>query len=99
MSHRIESHVTSAYDASQSCEDEDERVDHDNDDQSLVSLEVAEGDGPSEVHLNQSTGGTSTQSDDDSASDFSSVSNIHYMDGVPEADLPHARNGGICIIS
>ena len=89
--------TTSSYVAPQSCE-HNESADHDSDDQSMVSLEAAEDEGPSEVYL-QSTGSCSQlQSDSDSASDSSSTLNIS-MDDTPEIDAPDTNNGHVCVIS
>ena len=92
--------TTSGYVAPQSCED-NESADHDSDDQSMVSLEAAEDEGPGEVYL-QSTGSVTScsqlQSDSDSASDSSSTLNIS-MDDTPELDVPDTNNDHICVIS
>ena len=92
--------TTSGYVAPQSCE-HNESADHDSDDQSMVSLEAAEDEGPSEVYL-QSTGSITScsqlQSDSDSASDSSSTLNIS-MDDTPEIDTPDTNNGHVCVIS
>ena len=92
--------TTSSYVAPQSCE-HNESADHDSDDQSMVSLEAAEDESPSEVYL-QSTGSITScsqlQSDSDSASDSSSTLNIS-MDDTPEIDAPDTNNGHVCIIS
>ena len=92
--------TTSGYVAPQSCED-DESADHDSNDGSIVSLEAAEDEGPSdEVHL-QSTGSITScsqlQSDSDSACDSSSTLNIS-MDKTSEIDAPDTNNGRNCII-
>ena len=92
--------TTSGYVAPQSCED-NEGADHDSDDQSMVSLEAAEDESPSEVYL-QSTGSITScsqlQSDSDSASDSISILNIS-MDDTPEIDAPDTNNGHVCVIS
>ena len=92
--------TTSGYVAPQSCED-NESADHDSNDESIVSLEASEDEGPSdEVHL-QSTGSITScsqlQSDSDSACDSSSTLNIS-MDKTSEMDAPDTNNGRNCII-
>ena len=92
--------TTSGYVAPQSSE-HNESADHDSDDQSMLSLEVTEDEGPSEAHL-QSTGSITScsqlQSDSNSASDSNSTLNIS-MDDTTEIDVPDTKNGRVCVIS
>ena len=92
--------TTSGYVAPQSSE-HNESADHDSDDQSMVSQEATEDEGPSEVHL-QSTGSITScsqlRSESNIASDSSSILNIS-MDDTPKIDVPDTNNGRVCVIS
>ena len=89
--------------------EEDKRVEHDGDDESMIPLETADDQHPSEIYLEPSTAGISasqlniqedrdTESDSDSSADSGSTS-IIGLDDVPETNVSATTDGHTCIIS